>query len=360
MTTIYGALGISDSDRIFLNTLGQQVVYDAARRVLADYNADLVAARTLFVRGTTSDHAIRYKLPGSGRMQRVNRNSSGGAVKQSGQWDVAFPLEGFEDQLAVDRVSLAYMTTQDLAREIDTVQIRNTNTVRFEMLKALFNNTVRTFVDERVGSLSIKPLAGAADGTLYPPVEGSETEATEDHYLGANFLSSAISDTNNPFEIIVPEVVEHFGGRSSSGDNMITFMNEAQYAKVAALADFVEVSDRFVRDGANTAVPLALPTAPGSIVGRMKNRTWVSVWNHIPADYMVGVHLEAEPPLMKRSDLPETGLPSELDLVAQDNDHPFQSSFYAHRFGFGVANRLNGVVLHITNSTSYTIPTAFA
>ena len=77
-------------------------------------------------------------------------------------------------------------------------------------------------------------------------------------------------------------------------------------------------------------------------------------------DEVVGIHLDAPKPIMQRVDPADTGLPRGLALVARDENYPFTSSFYSHRFGFGVGNRLNGVVMELGTGGSYTVPTAYA
>ena len=41
MSGIFGALGINDTERVMLSTMGQRVVFDAVNQVLGDHNADL-------------------------------------------------------------------------------------------------------------------------------------------------------------------------------------------------------------------------------------------------------------------------------------------------------------------------------
>ncbi len=136
----------------------------------------------MFVEEQTENFKERYKLPGGGRLQRRGGYAASGAVKAYGGYDVAYPLEDFGAQLADSDVALAYMTLQDLDRHLDTIFAQDANTVRFELLKALLNNTQDTFVDPLHGSLTIEPLANG-DSVTYPPVLGSETEATDTHYL---------------------------------------------------------------------------------------------------------------------------------------------------------------------------------
>lgn len=359
MSGIFGALGIADTERVMLSSMGQRVVFDAVAQVLGDHNADLQAALSVFVQETTSDYKIRYKLPGGGRLQRMGNQSAPGAVKAYGGWDVAFPLEDFGAALAHNRVAYAYMTAQELNRHLDTIMVQDRNTVRFEMLKALMNNAQDTFVDPLWGSLSVEPLANG-DSVVYPPVLGSETEATDTHYLSSGYAVTAISDTNNPYTTIANELEEHFGA-TQGGSNIAVFINNAQVPKTRALTDFVAVSDIGIRPGDDTAVAVGLPAAlPGRVLGRMDGSgVWVVEWRWMPAAYMLGIHLDAPKPLIQRIDPADTGLGQGLQLVATDEQYPFTESYYSHRFGFGCGNRLNGVAMFI-DAGAWAVPSAYS
>ncbi len=358
MSGIFGALGLQDTDRSFVNVIGQRVVYDAVQQVLSQHNADLAAAYGVFVERETEDFKFRYKLPGGGYLQRRGANARPASVKAYGSWDVAFPLEDFGADLADNDVALAYMSMQELNRHLDTIIAQDINTVRREILKAMFNNTNLTFEDPINGSLTCVPLANA-DAVVYPPVIGSDTEATDDHYLESGYAAASISDTNNPFKTIRDELEEHFGA-ATGGENLFTFINNAQVTAVESLTDFDPVNDRFTAPGTNTDQLFGLPAGmPGRIVGRC-NGVWVIEWRWIPANYMLGGHLDAPKPLIMRLDPANTGLARGLNLVGRDEEKPLESSFYRHRFGLGVGNRLNGVAFELGTGGSYTIPTAYA
>lgn len=357
MAGLFGLLGKDDTDREYVNTVGQRVVYDAIQTYLARVNADAAAAQAIFVQGLTEEHAWRYKLPGGGRLQKRSGMTPSGAVKASGGWDVAFPLDDYGAQIAGTDVDMAYMTVGDLERHLSTVTIQNTNTLRYEMLKALFTRSDTTYEDERKGALTLRHLANGDAAVLYPPVLGSETEATDDHYLESGYAATAISDTNNPYVTIKDDLEEHFGS-SAGGENIAVFINQAELPETEALTDYVPVMDNFIRAGQNTAVPTNLPMVPGSIRGRT-NGVWVVEWRWMPANYMLGIHLEEIPPLMMRVDPANTGLPRGLSLVARDEAYPMESSEWRHRFGLAVGNRLNGVVMELGIGGSYTVPTAY-
>lgn len=357
MSVIFGSLGVNDTDRVFNATVGQRAIYEAAANWIAARNAELDMAMALLVERTTSDHQLRYKLPGGGYLQRRGNQGRPGAVKAYGQWDVAFPLEDFGAQIVGNDVDRAYMTVAELDRHIQTVTIQNVNTVRYEMLKRLFNNVAATFADPLWGNLTVQPLANG-DTVTYPPVLGSDTEATDDHYLQSGYAASAIDDSHNPYETIVAELEEHFG-TPAGGDDIAVFINPAETPETKALTDFVSVADAGIQYGQDADLAIMRPGMPGKLLGRIEGLCWVVEWRHVPANYQLGVHLGAEAPLVRRIDPADTGLGDGLQLVAEDEEYPFQSSFWRHRFGLGVGNRLNGVVMELGTDGSYGVPTAF-
>lgn len=355
MTTIYGLLGIEDRDTT-IDEVGQRTVYEATQMLVDRHNADIAAATAIFVQETTTDYQENYWLPGGGMMQKSRRLTRPGAVKPIGSYTVAFDLDDFRDQLAWDDISMAYMTLAKFNMAVQNITIRHANTVRFEILRHLLNPTNATFDDEVRGSLTIRRLANT-DGTTYPPVIGSDTGADDNHYLESGYAASAISDTNNPFATIRAEIDEHWGD-----GELVAFINNAQTAKVEALTDFVPASDRFVREGMATPTLVGNGPAnvPGTIIGRV-NETWISEWRWMPANYILAVDTMQPAPLKKRIDEPANikGR-GRLELVAEQQEFPLQESFWRFREGYGVANRLNGVVMELGTGGTYSVPAAYA
>ena len=360
MAGIFGRLGLSDTERVFAATQGQSVLFEEAMAYIARVNGELNQVLSVFVDETSSDHKRRFKLPGGGHLSRRGADGTYGAGKAYGYWDVAFPLEDFGREIAGNDVAMAYMTVRELENHINTVVAQNVNTVRFEMLKALLNNTQDTFVDPLWGSLSIEPLANG-DTVVYPPVLGSEDEATEDHYLESGYAASAISDSNDPIVTIVDDLEHHFG-TATGGENIAVFINNAQRSAIEALTDFDPVPDRYIQVGDNVNVPFGWDALSrvGRVIGRHGHGAWVVEWRWMPSAYMLGIHLEAPKPLVKRVDPEDTGLGRDLQLVARDEEFPFENSTWRHRFGFGGGNRLNGVVMELGTGGTYSIPTGYS
>ncbi|MDZ4764487.1 MAG: hypothetical protein SGI73_08040 [Chloroflexota bacterium] len=357
MGLLFGSITYDDGDRAYVNHLGQRLVFDSALTYLERANADMRNVLSAFVESETDSYQERYKLPGGGRLQRRGGQAQSGAVKAGGSWDVAYPLEDFGAQIAGDDVGMAYMTAAEMQRHVDTIIVQNQNTVRYELLKRLFTPTATTFNDPLYGALTVQPLANG-DSVVYPPVQGSESEATDNHFLESGYAASAISDTNNPYITIREELEEHFAD-TAEGSNICVFIHPNEAPETEALAGFVPVLDRFIAPGLNVNVPTDLPRVPGKLIGRASG-VWISQWRWMPSGYMVGVHLEAPAPLRMRVDPSATGLGRGLQLVTTDEDMPFRAAHWRHRFGFGVGDRLNGVVLELGTGGSYTIPTAYA
>lgn len=364
MSYLFGHLNVSATEHGFIAKAGQELVFEAANEYIQRVNRDMQQAISAFVSTNTESFKERYKLPGGGHLQRRDADGRVRNIRANGQWDVAYPIEDFGAGLDINDVTLGYMTGQELSNHINTVVVQNANTVRFEILKRLFNNTQTTFTDPHHGALSIEPLANG-DSVTYPPVLGSESEAAEDHYLGSSYAASSISDTNDPFVEIADELEEHFGA-PTGGSNIVVFVNNAQTSKTRDLAAFTAVADMGISYGNDTSLSTVPPQlramSSAKILGRHDEAgCWIAEWRYIPANYVLGTHLDAEAPLKMRIDPSSTGLGSGLQMVNDSFDYPHQQIDWRHRFGVGASNRLNGVVKDMSNTDSdYDIPAAFA
>lgn len=361
MSQIFALAGLNASDYQFARKADQRLVYDAIQTYVNEINASMLSAMSLFVEGEPSSvYTERFKLPISGTMTRRADGTRGAAVRQSGEWDVAYPLYDYDEQLAATDIDWAYMTPAMLDAHVMGIGTRYANLVRQFILARLLKNTTDTFTDKYNGSLTVQCLANG-DAVVYPPVIGATTEATDDHYLESGYAASAISDANDPVVTMVDELEEHFGSVTGNS-NIVIFHNNAQTAKLLALTAVSDVVDRYITPGQDTAVPQLLPgNVPGKVVGRHSKGAWLVEWRYVPANYMIAVHMDAPRPLQMRVDPVETGLPRGLGIVAGPNtyEYPLIGSEWRARFGLGARNRLNGVVMELGTGGSYTIPTGF-
>jgi hypothetical protein len=356
MSTIFGAIAENDHERAFVRTAGQELVFDVAQRWIADRNAELAMSISVFVEMTTEAFKERYKKVGGGYLQRRGAQSQAGAVKSYGSWDVAYPLEDFSAAISWNDVDIAYMSAQELSLHIESIMDMNRNTLRWEILHRLFDNVQGSFTDPIHGSLSIEPLANG-DTVTYQPVNGSITEATEDHYLESGYAATLISDTNNPLETIRKDL-SHHNPVMTGGKDIVVFHNNAQRTQLSDLTDYDPVVDNFIQPGDNADIPFGWPQVPGEVHGRASG-VWTVEWDFVPANYLLAVDMDEPAPLKMRVDPADTGLGQGLSLVATDERFPFTNSFWRHRFGIGAGNRLNGVAMELGDGGTYTVPTAY-
>jgi len=82
-------------------------------------------------------------------------------------------------------------------------------------------------------------------------------------------------------------------------------------------------------------------------------------WRWIPSGWSLGIHLDSPKPLVRRIDPADTGLGDGLQLVARDEEFPFTTAFWRHRFGFGSGNRLNGVSMEFGTGGTYSVPSTY-
>ncbi len=229
MSAIYGVLGVADTEAAFVANMGQQLIFDAINKVLGFHNADVEKATRVFVKGNTEKFKMRWLSPGDGMITPVGVDpmAPGPAVQRWGHWDVAFPLKGYEEAVAASRVGLAYMTLQELDAHLDAITERDIARHRQRMLIALMENTNLPWADPIHGNLTIVRLANT-DGSLYPPIPGATAEADDEHYLDAGFNVAGIAAATNPVVDTRDEILEHFGGRSTLGDEIVYFCGTDQ------------------------------------------------------------------------------------------------------------------------------------
>lgn len=361
MTLLFGHARLSSSDYAYVRSMDSRLVYEAAQQYIAMANEQMMDAMSVFVEPSpTTNYKERYKLGMTGRMQKVSELGTGAPVTFKGEWDVAYPLDNYHEALTVSDVDMAYMTPQELQLHVDGILSRAANAKRFEILRRVFKSTTDTFSDKRWGSLTIQPLANG-DSVVYPPVEGSESEATDNHYLESNYAASAISDTNNPYKTLTDELVEH--GMNETVDIPLAFMiNAAQQTVTEALTNFIAYVPPAIISGADTDNIMMPPrNIPGKIIGYIRSFGWVSVWNWIPENYIVAVNMANPQPLRMRVDPAETGLGSGgLVLLPEERNGVMTFNSWRLRFGFGAANRLAAAVMELGTGGTYSIPTAYS
>lgn len=363
MSTIFKLAGMSAADYDYVVNANQELLYTAAQQYVGMANEAMTKALSAFVDPTpTINIQEQFQLPGGGQMQKTSEDNTGAPVSPNGGWTVGYPLENFNDPLAINDVDRAYMTPDEWQRHMDTVITRARNTKRNAILYRIFNNTTDTFTDKRFGAITVQPLALSSQTTvLYPPVEGSDTEAVDQHYLASGYVTGSISDTNNPYATIVNELVEH-GVDMTEDIPIVAFIHPDEQTVTEALTNFVPyIPPSRITAGSNTdQVLMPSKPIPGKVIGYIRGLCWVSVWRWQPTGYITGVNLAAPAPLKMRADLPGTNLgDGMLQLLPEERRGVITWNHWRLRFGMGTANRIGAVVMKLT-AGSYDIPTGYS
>lgn len=358
MSTILGLAQLTQEEYDYAMRNDRTIIYSA----IDTYNMMIAEARQIatsfFVQGNTTMGREKYQLPMSGRDEPIRSDGQPNVKRRYGSWNVGYPILTYKPQIGMTPVGEAYLTAQELQAHIDGINNGVDSTKRFEILKRIFDNTQTAFVDpeDTLTDETVEPLANG-DAVVYPPVLGSETEATENHYLESNYASSAIDDDNNPYKTIVADLIHHFG-RVTGGSNIVVLINDAEREVTEALTGFVPVEDNYIQEGNDSDILPQPGNIPGEVIGRVSGAT-VSVWDWIPANYMFGRHMSAPAPLKQRIDIyASLGMGNLVNMGLLD-ENAFNIDRWMYRFGMGTGNRLNGVVMELGTGGTYTIPTAY-
>ena len=355
-------LDIGDSEHVLLADSGKGLLFTAVNERLAYHNAEIASMLSIFVERTTEKFTERYLLPGGGKLQRLGMQSPATAVKRSGYYDVGYQLNKYGAVLAGDEDTLGYMTVQELQAQLDNIMAQDLNMMRWRILVSLFENTNLAFTDPyRANATTTVTRLANTDGTLYPPIVGSETEADDNHYLYSGYDVADILITANPVATCVAEIAEHFGGTGSTGKNFVYFHANDQTAYLKAIAGYVAIEEAKVQLGDDTArLRPGWPKVPGTVHGVLSG-AYLSEWDGWIVDkYGLCILLGVPAPLIMRVHPESTGLGRGLIMASQDEHHPVMQAHYKHDYGFGCGNRLSAACIEISEDGAYTPPTGYA
>lgn len=353
-TTIAGMLNLANSSRA-ITSIGTDVVFNTLNEYMSILNGDMQSLTNLFVDPMRVEKPSMYiQTPGSGYLQKYPQGARPENIDVLPGYTVSFPLEGMGAAIGGDRISLAYMTVADLDNVLLTVQRQAINTYRKDILTKLFAAGTSTFVDPIFGSLTLQPLANG-DTVKYPVLGG--VDAVDTHQLYPNYALTSVSSTNNPLSLMWDELAEHWGNPEIV---FLAGLGVVNQLKSTFATDFVEVAETGINYGSDsTTASLGGVSIPGKLVGKFKTYGWMSLWRHIPANYMIAIALGTPQPLRERVDPESTGLPRGLTLIAEDERMPFKNSYFDMRYGLGVAGRISAAVLQFGSGGSYAAPTVY-
>jgi hypothetical protein len=355
MTTTFGYLRTTDLYTQRVTTVGIQRTFEAIRSHLDEY--------TRVIQGMLSEMAERttiaqeqFELPGDGTLQPLDEDGNPLPVMPSGNYQVAYPIQGAGTAWGTNRISREMMTVEEAERFTLDAERRDADWLIRHMLAAVFDNVTWTYNDKvgangakGLGNITIQPLANG-DAVVYTR-KGAVVPATDNHYLAQ---ADAIDDTHNPFPTIEAELTEH---PSNGNRRILCYIPTALRDSVIGLTSFVDVADPNVSDPtAAVATNVPNPGFGDEVLGYVRGtRCWIVLWSILPSD-MILAKVEGKA-FLKMREYAAASLQGFFPENANvDGNHLITRML--RYCGFAVADRVAALVYRIGNA-SYAIPTGY-
>ena len=347
-TITYGFVGLEHLWDQRVTTIGEKVVYDAIVESAMEHTRQLNALMASFVQQMT-EHQIKFLLPGAGTLQPLDEYGNPRVTRPSGSYNVAFPIQGGGDAWGNNRITRALMTVEEANRHTYDALRRDADWISRHVRAAVLDNTTWTFDDPAFGDLTIQPLANG-DTVTYVRTGGDI--AVDTHQLAQ---AAAIDDSNNPFDTIYTELMEH---PSNSGP-VVVYVATGLTTSIESLTAFVPVGDPDINYSITTdqrAGNLESIRGFGDEVLGKVSKCWIVEWKALPAGYMVAHAVGGGAVVGMRQYEPselQGFFPEEFDV-----DGNLQGMRMLRYAGFGVLNRIACVVMYIGGG-AYAIPTGY-
>lgn len=352
-TLAYGFVQLRHLGAQRITTLGAGTIWDAIQKSAEEHSRMLNEILSSFCMRTTL-YTERMYTPGSGTLQPIDGMGNPKVVRESGSYDVAYPIYGGGTAFGVDRISKELMTVDEMNRQMLAALQRDADWMKRHILAAILDNSTASYTDPEKGTFTIQPLAITSDGVTYLRTGG--TTATDEHYYAQ---ANAISDTDNPFDDIYTELTEHPG----NGNTIVCYVPTNLKASIEALTNFIEVTDPDILVGVASdriqASAGALNNIRGfgdEVLGKV-NKVWIVEFKALPDSYMIAHAVDAGPVLAMR-EYPSAALQG----FYPENHSPdgnLQETRMLRFCGFGVRNRVAAVAARIGNGT-YATPTGYS
>ena len=347
-TVAYGFVGLEQVFDQQVIEVGVGTVWDAIEQS-AQFHTDLVNRLSGNIITKTTDYKLKYYQPGSIEMQPVDEFGTPLPTRSTGYYDVAFPLREFAASFGGSRTAWPQMTVAQVNRELLSVFDADAKWLRRHFLASVFDNTTWTFADAKHGNLTIQPLA---NGDTVQYLRNTGTVSTDDHYLAQ---ANAISDTDNPFDDIYDELVEHPG---NDGD-VVVYVPTNLKSSIEGLTDFHAAPLTNVDYGNDTTLA---GNAGDDIIGfgdrylGVANGCYIVEWKSLPDSYMVARVTGTNDVVAMRES--EVATLQGLRPVQRTLDNgAVKFDFYRYA-GLAVRNRVGALVYRIGNA-SYAVPTGY-
>jgi hypothetical protein len=334
--------------------IGEQTVFGSVDTLFRVHN-DLVAEQARELMDQTTEQLLAYGGGDSMTMGEIDQFGTPDVQKVSVGSTVGFPLRKYGRGLGWTRDYFERTTMAEFGKQVQAIFDADLLTLQSNIRKAFYTPTNTTFRDRlwKNIDLPIKALVNA-DSAAIPIGPNGETftASSHTHYRGASALNNASLDA------LILAVLEHYAMGS-----VRVIINRANEATVRALTGFNPVLD------ARIVAPTTLQRAAGELDQRnLQNRMigvydngggaaeiWVKPW--AISGYQLAYNVDAPKPLMMRVPPGNVGGGGNLRLASDWEQYPLRARTYEREYGVAVFERVNGAVLDVTHSGTYTAPT---
>jgi hypothetical protein len=351
----YGTLEILDTlaaQRTLIADYGEDNAFQAIAQYMAAWNR-IVDEMLMELTEPTTDRLRRYGGVSTVTMIRGDEFSRPDAQKTSAGVNIGIPLELYQTGLQWTRKYFQMHTVAELQGQVNAVRTADEVRIVTEIQRALFTPTNNlSYVDSLVDNASAITLPIRAllngDGTAIPADPWGNVFATNHtHYVGtASFAASDLA-------ALVTLVQEHY-----NQGGIRVYINQGNEAAVRALTGFQPIYDGRLTIANNVTF------ATGALdIMNVYNRQigifgaaeiWVKPW--VPLNYIFAFNPGQRKPLAART---RPGVPSGLQLVADNEQYPLRAQTFEREIGFAVQERANGAALYLSSGT-YAAPTLAA
>jgi len=336
-----GLPGLKTTDGNDLNT----VYYDYIIPIIQRYNEDNVSDFRALLSYDEDEKVKNYYLPEAGRMQKLEQDYGMPDYRTFNKGKFQHDTAKYGDAFRYTETFLKDASTLDIIRFTQELLIRDKETIKFELLKALIASGTSA------NSL-YNGVYGTYEGISAPPTYGANTFAAgHNHYVGNNYASGTIQLTD------ITLAKKHIAEHGTTGQ-FVGFINSTQTQEIANLATFVYSSD--VNKIAN---PISDKIAVDGFVGRLLGVDFIET-EEIPSGYvLIGKFTENDLgkilAFVQPNDASWRGL--QLIPAAARPDYPLVGASARRFFSVAVKNRGSAYCFScVSGSSVYTSPAYFS
>lgn len=355
MAIQWGTLSLTDTLAYAypnIREYGEARLADDFMRLLDAYNR-IVREELETLAFFTTERIMGYAGNQTMTMTKVDEFGRVDAQKVQVTGNLGFPLRMSQISLQWTRKWFENHTPMELMEQFHAIRTADVLEIQSDLRTALFTPTNTTFADELVDnySLGVKALANADSAPIPTGPNGESFDgSTHTHYLVCTSPGTlAAADVT----ALVTAVAEHY----NTGQVYI-YINAAQETTIRGLTGFTALTPVEIIPATTAASArmnldtMQLYDRQIGFWGNQAARVWVKPW--IPSGYLYAfiVGPQTRKVLAIRERRPGS---SNLTLVADNEMFPLRAQTMDREYGVGVANRIGGACLDITNG-SYTAP----